>query len=307
MKILIILAAYNGEKYIKEQIDSILSQKDVSLEILIFDDASKDLTIDVVKKFSNDNRIKLIINPIGTGSAANNFFHAIQEISNKTFEKYDYISLSDQDDIWLSNKLKVATECLQKNNASLYCSNLNLWEEATNTQSIINKSHKQKEYDYLFESGSAGCTYVFTKDFCLELKEKIKKINYLEWKFFSHDWFIYFLARINKHTVFIDSNAYIKYRMHTNNLHGYLNKKTFRASIERLKVIQSGWYQEHIKGFNQLLHNAPVEKNIYKMYTKNYFSRLFVIIRYNFSLNRSFKKNIQFFIISTLPILRKIT
>ena len=106
MKILIILAAYNGEKYIKEQIDSILSQKDVSLEILIFDDASKDLTIDVVKKFSNDNRIKLIINPIGTGSAANNFFHAIQEISNKTFEKYDYISLSDQDDIWLSNKLK---------------------------------------------------------------------------------------------------------------------------------------------------------------------------------------------------------
>ena len=41
MKILIILAAYNGEKYIKEQIDSILSQKDVSLEILIFDDASK--------------------------------------------------------------------------------------------------------------------------------------------------------------------------------------------------------------------------------------------------------------------------
>lgn len=306
MKILIILAAFNGEKYIKEQISSILSQKGVSLDILIFDDASEDSTIAIVKSISKDNRVKLIRNTIGTGSAANNFFNAIQEISNKTFETYDYISLADQDDIWLPNKLKVATECLQKNNANLYCSNLILWEEATNTQSIINKSHKQKKYDYLFESGSAGCTYVFTIGFCLELKKAIKKTNYLDWKFFSHDWFIYFFARINKHTVFIDSNAYIKYRMHSSNLHGHLNKKTLWASLERLKVIQAGWYQEHIKGFNQLLENAPVEKHIYKMFIKNYFSRFFVVVRYNFSLNRSFKKSIQFFIISALPMLKKI-
>jgi rhamnosyltransferase len=307
MKILVILAAFNGEKYIKEQIDSILCQKEVSLDIFVFDDASNDKTKEIVEGFSNDSRVKLIKNSIGTGSAANNFLNAIKGISNDTFELYDCISLSDQDDIWLPNKLKVAAHCLRKGDASLYCSNLLLWNQDSNSQSIIKRDHKQKRFDFLFESGSAGCTYVFSTAFCLDLKKTIQKTNYLQWKYFSHDWFIYFFARINNYKVFIDPNANIKYRMHSNNLHGHLNKKTIWASLERLKVVQAGWYHEHIKGFNQLLQDDSVEKNIYRLFTKNYFSRLFVIIRYNFSLNRSFKKSIQFFIVNALPLLKKTT
>ncbi|MFT4847605.1 MAG: rhamnosyltransferase [Sediminicola sp.] len=307
MKILVILAAFNGEKYIKEQVDSILFQKDVSLDVFIYDDVSNDRTIDVLESFSDNNRVKLIRNLVGTGSAANNFFNAIQELSKETFELYDVVALSDQDDIWLPNKLKVASDCLRKNNASLYCSNLVLWDEALDTKSILKRSHKQKRFDYLFESGSAGCTYVFSVAFCLELKQVIQKTNYLQWKFFSHDWFIYFFARANNYKVFIDSNATIKYRMHSNNLHGYLNKKTLWASLERLKVVQAGWYHEHINGFNHLLQDGTVEKNIYAMFTKNYFSRLFVIIKYNFSLNRSVKKSLQFFIINAIPFFKKST
>ena len=304
MKIAVILAAYNGEKYIKEQLESILNQHDVSVDILVFDDASTDSTVTLIENFT-DRRIKLTQNAIGTGSAANNFFKAIKELPDEIFLRYDYISLSDQDDIWLPNKLKEATETLLKNGFSLYGSNLILWDEKSNSESIINRSHPQKKYDYLFESGSAGCTYVFTTAFSIELKKAILKTEYLEWKFFSHDWFIYFFARINGYTVFIDSNPYIKYRMHSNNLHGFLNKKNIRASIERLKVIQAGWYPEHIKGFRQLLQNKPVEEKIYQMYTKSYFTRLFVLFKYNFELNRSFKKNIQFFIISAIPLLKK--
>lgn len=304
MKILVILAAFNGEKYIKQQIDSILSQKDVSLDIFIFDDVSSDDTINIVKGYINDDRIKLFINSMATKSAANNFFKAIKEIPNETLATYNYISLSDQDDVWLPNKLKQAADCLINQNASLYGSNLILWDENAHSESIINKSHPQKKYDYLFESGSAGCTYVFTTAFCLELKNKIKTINYLQWKFFSHDWFIYFFARVNNYKVIIDSNANIKYRMHANNLHGFLNKKNVKASLERLKIIQSGWYDEHIKGFNQLLKQNSIERYIYSMYNKNYFTRIFIVVKYNFSLNRSFKKNIQFFIISALPLFR---
>lgn len=305
MKILVILATYNGEKYIKKQIESILLQNGVSLGIMVFDDASKDATVSIVDSFSSDNRIILTRNKIGTGSAANNFFHAIQEIPDETLKNYDYISLSDQDDIWLPDKLKAAAYALEMKNASLYCSNLILWDENANTESIINRSHYQKKYDYLFESGSAGCTYVFTTTFCFELKKKLAQTSYLQWKFFSHDWFIYFFARVNNFAVFIDSNAYIRYRMHSNNVHGYLNKRNFWASLERFRVIQDGWYQEQIKGFSQLLQDNSVEKYIYKMYTKNYLSRIYIVFKYNFNLNRSFKKNILFFIISALPLLKK--
>lgn len=305
MKTLVILAAFNGEKYIKQQLESILGQKDVDLDIHVFDDASTDTTVEIVKSFSTDKRITLSRNSIGTRSAANNFFKALTEMSSETLSAYDCISLSDQDDIWLPDKLKVALKKLQTENASLYGSNLNLWDEVSGAKSVINKSHPQKKFDYLFESGSAGCTYVFTKTFCLALAETIKKTNYLQWKFFSHDWFIYFFARLNNYKVVIDANAYIDYRMHSNNLHGYLNQNTFQASLERLKVIQDGWYHEHIKGFNQLLDENAIEKKIYDRYTKNYFSRLAVVMQYHFSLNRSFKKSIQFFIISALPLLKR--
>jgi rhamnosyltransferase len=305
MRTLVILAAYNGEKYIEEQLQSILLQNDVDLDVMVFDDASRDTTESIVQNLSVDSRIKWFKNSTRSGSAANNFFNAIKEISDEIFKSYDYIALSDQDDVWLPEKLSAAITKLQVEQASLYGSNLILWDEEANTQSLITKSHPQQKYDYLFESGSAGCTYVFTTAFCLELKKCIIATNYLDWKFFSHDWFIYFFARANKYKVVLDANAYIKYRMHSSNLHGFLNKNTLSASLERLKVVRMGWYQEHIKGFEKMLPHNSVEKHIYQRYVHNYFSRIFVVIQYNFKLNRSFKKSIQFFIISFLPLLKK--
>jgi len=302
MKILVILASYNGEKYIKEQIDSILSQEEVNVEIWIFDDVSKDKTIQIVGSYYKENRIKLIKNNFQQGSAANNFFKAVKYFQDDFLKQYDYVAFSDQDDIWLSNKLFAATEMLKNECSNLYMSNLILWEEKTNKKSIINKSYSQKEYDYLFEGGSAGCTYVFTNKFCIDLKGTLEKIDYSHWKFFSHDWFVYFFARINDYGVSIDSNAYILYRIHENNVHGQLNTNSIFAIKERLRFIKQGWYFEHIKGFLQLIPQKSKERFIYKLYSKNYFTRLFVLLRYNFRMMRSSKKFIQFLIVSLLPI-----
>ena len=75
---------------------------------------------------------------------------------------------------------------LKKEHSSLYFSNLILWDEKTNNKSIINKSYPQKKYDFLFEGGSAGCTYVFTNDFCLGLKNVLKKtLKLTEFPFIS--------------------------------------------------------------------------------------------------------------------------
>jgi rhamnosyltransferase len=302
MEILVILASYNGEKYIKQQIESVLSQEGVSVKIKVFDDVSNDNTIGIIDSFSCDKRIQLIKNSSPTGSAASNFFSAIKLVQDDVLNQYDYIAFSDQDDIWLPNKLKAATEMLKKEQSDLYMSNLILWEEKTNTKSIINKSYPQKKYDYLFEGGSAGCTYVFTNDFCVDLKRTLEKVDYTIWKFFSHDWFVYFFSRINDFGVSIDSNAYILYRIHENNVHGQLNINSIFAIKERLRLVKEGWYFENIKGFMQLIPQNSKERFIYRLYSKNYLTRMFILLRYNFNLMRSSKKFIQFFIVSLLPI-----
>jgi rhamnosyltransferase len=302
MKVLIILASYNGVKYIKEQVNSILTQEAVNITIKIFDDGSKDGTVDLVSSWKEYEQVHLTQNQIPTGSAANNFFNALQSFEDTFLDQYDYISFADQDDIWLPNKLKVATDRLQLEKSELYMSNLILWEEKTNKKSVINKSYPQKKFDYLFEGGSAGCTYVFTSFFGKELKKRLETINYKDWQFFSHDWLVYFFARLQNYKVVIDENAYILYRVHDTNVHGQLNTFSLYAIKERLKLIKEGWYFKQAEGFVNLLYADSEEYKIYKMYSKNYFTRIYVILRYNFSLIRSPKKAIQFFIISLLPL-----
>lgn len=302
MKVLVILASYNGVKYIEEQIDSIIAQMGVNVTLKIFDDCSNDGTIELVSTLKKYEQVQLIHNKIPTGSAANNFFNALSSFEDSFLQRFDFIAFADQDDIWLPNKLQVAAKSLDSNKSDLYMSNLILWEEKLNKKSIIKKSFPQKKYDYLFEGGSAGCTYVFTSFFGKELKNILKTLNYKDWQFFSHDWFVYFFARLNHFKVVIDKNAYILYRIHDTNVHGQLNTFSFYAIKERLRLITEGWYFKQAKGFMSLLYPNSVEYKIYSLYSKNYFTRLYIILRYNFSLIRSPKKAIQFFIISLLPL-----
>ena len=302
MKILVILASYNGAKYIEEQIDSILNQESVFVHIMVFDDCSKDNTIEVLNKYILNANVSINKREKGTGNAPRNFLDAILSLSDEFVNSYDCIAFSDQDDIWFPNKMFEAAKMLSKEQSSLYFSNLNLWDEITNYKAIINKSYAQKKYDFLFEGGSAGCTYVFTNDFCLGLKKILKNTNYYDWELFSHDWFVYFYARANGFKVSIDNNAYITYRIHANNSYGQVNKISISAIKERLKYIKNGWYFNHIKEFSAFITPNSVESKIYYLYTKNYFTRLYVLLKYNFELMRSPKKFIQFFIISLLPV-----
>jgi rhamnosyltransferase len=307
MNFLVILASFNGAKFIEEQIISILTQEDVNVTILVFDDGSTDGTIDLLfSKFSlTTNNVKIIQNSIPTGSAANNFLQAIKSIDDKIIDAHDYIALSDQDDIWLPNKLKEAGKTLKKEKSDLYMSNLILWNERSNTISLIKKSFNQKKYDYLFEGGSAGCTYVFSKQLNYILKKTINEVEYKKWNFLSHDWFIYFVARLNGLIVFIDYRALIRYRIHETNVHGQLNIFSFYALKERLKLIMNGWFYHQAKSYLTLLPTHSAESKIYRLYTKNYFTRMYVLFRFNFSLIRSNKKALQFFMLSLLPLRNK--
>jgi glycosyltransferase involved in cell wall biosynthesis len=101
------MCTYNGEAYIKEQLDSILQQSYSNLEIIITDDKSSDKTIEIIKEYQkNDKRIKFYENEINLGFLKN-FEKAISLCSG------DYIALADQDDIWKLNKLETFIQAIQ--------------------------------------------------------------------------------------------------------------------------------------------------------------------------------------------------
>ena len=96
----ILMATYNGEKYIGEQIESILSQSYTNWIIRISDDCSKDKTAEIIKKYAEEypEKIEIIENKSPSGSAKNNFFRLLGISTG------EYIMCCDQDDIWKENK-----------------------------------------------------------------------------------------------------------------------------------------------------------------------------------------------------------
>jgi glycosyltransferase involved in cell wall biosynthesis len=112
MKISVCLASYNGEKYIAEQINSILRQLDDRDELIISDDSSTDKTLSIIKGF-NDSRIKLF--------PGNTFYNPVYNFENALKQSAgEVIVLSDQDDIWLENKLPVIRQRFKNKPSKIY-------------------------------------------------------------------------------------------------------------------------------------------------------------------------------------------
>ncbi|MFW0743016.1 glycosyltransferase family 2 protein [Aliarcobacter butzleri] len=128
MKRSVCIATYNGEKYIKEQLGSILSQIGENDEVIISDDSSTDNTVETIKSF-NDNRIKIFKNTKEKGYTRN-FENALEKASG------DIIFLSDQDDVWVENKVQKMTEILKEYDFVVSDNSI-----VNENLEIINKSH----------------------------------------------------------------------------------------------------------------------------------------------------------------------
>lgn len=234
-RILVLLAAYNGDKYIEEQLDSILAQEGVEVSVLISLDLSTDRTLEIVHEYeSKHSNITLL--PYGEkfGSAGKNFLHLIL---NADFEGFDYVAFSDQDDIWLKEKLAHAVEYIETHKIDAYSANVTaFWEDGS--EKLIKKSHPQVEFDYLFESSGPGCTFVLSKSLFSAIKKHVNdnldKLGLL----WIHDWFCYSFARFNNYKWKIDSTPYMLYRQHSANEVGA--NSGLESFIKRCKVMLGG-------------------------------------------------------------------
>lgn len=225
---LVLLSTYNGELYIKEQLESLIGQKYVHIDILIRDDGSTDSTIDVIESIiSNNNlneRIKILK---GTNTGIHGSF---AELINCATDEYDYYLFSDQDDIWDLDKAFVATELLQLYQVPFYwgCARLvnskgeSLGVSTSSPQVFefyMNSSHK------VMTPGVQGCTMALTKDFFLFVRES----NYP--RFYGHDTWIPIVANYCYGGVY-DTVPRMSYRQHDSSWTGNRDKKLKQIKIE---------------------------------------------------------------------------
>lgn len=247
-KIIVLMAVYRGAAWLEEQIDTILGQEDVDVELYISIDKSGDGSEEICSEAVKNNHTVHLISEDGVfGNAAANFFHLLSKVD---LSNCDYISLADQDDIWLPKKLISGVKMLQEHGASGYSSNLlAFWPDGK--EYIVEKSQPYQPYDHFYESASAGCTYVLTKPLGMDVQNFLCSQDVNLMAMVNHDWFIYAYARCHGYKWSFDSEYYIRYRQHHNNAVGV--NRGVRAFRKRIFPLVFGWYNKSQKIIVELL------------------------------------------------------
>lgn len=235
-RIAILLAAFNGMRWLGEQLDSIFAQTKVSVTIFISVDISSDGTEEWVNQRAQTD-IRIIVLPHGErfGGAARNFFRLLRDVDCSDF---DYVSFADQDDFWFADKLTRAVDVLQHTRADAYSSNvIAFWPSGR--RSVIEKSQPQRKWDFLFEAAGPGCTYVMKTDFVQALQARLRERWDETQEVGLHDWFTYAFARANGYRWVIDDRPGMLYRQHAENQVGV--NEGWRAFVHRARKIWNGW------------------------------------------------------------------
>ena len=209
----IAMATYNGEKYLKEQLDSLINQSYKSIEIVIVDDCSKDNTIGLIKQYQEKfNFIRLFINEKNSG-VTSTFEKAITESKGK------YIAISDQDDIWELDKIEILLNEIDDFDA-VYSNSLLVDSQGNSLGKSFTTIMNMKTYKigtpFLLSNSVPGHTILMKKDFV----EKILPIP----KNILFDLWIGFCAAGNNGIKFIDKTL-VKYRQHDSNTIGTRDSK----------------------------------------------------------------------------------
>lgn len=236
------IATYNGEKFIKEQLDSILCQLSNDDEVVISDDGSTDKTLEIIESYK-DKRIKIFHHKkdekLSKIKQGRNFYYATQNFSN-ALEKVsgDYVFLSDQDDIWLQNKVSRSLELLKKNdvivhNYQVVDVNGNLTKEQQFSKNPLHKS----VFANIMDSHFRGCCMAFKSDI-------LKKCLPIPVNVIGHDYWIGAIA--SKYcSIFYEINPLIQSRWYPESVSSkkktsFIYKIQFRLTLlmELLKRIK---------------------------------------------------------------------
>jgi rhamnosyltransferase len=170
--VIVLMATYNGEKYLEEQIDSIMQQKDVCIRLYIRDDGSTDNTVGILRKMQNRYKEQLHWKAGKNIGYRRGFLQLLKEC-----QEADYYAFSDQDDVWEPYKISRAVRLLSDRDGGqplLYASALYLTD--SNLQNRVLKKYdksRQNLKGHILRGGLSGCTFVFNQ----MLREKANRVE----------------------------------------------------------------------------------------------------------------------------------
>lgn len=220
----VVMATYNGEKYLKQQLDSILQQTIAPKEIIIVDDGSTDHTVAIIKTYAHDDRIRLLINEKNIGYI-------------KSFEKgmlnatCSLVALSDQDDIWLPHKLETLLLHMQ-GNIAVYSDSILIDEKGESLLKKMSDIKNQLTYDnclmYAIGAWAPGHAMLFKK----ELIEKATPFPTIV----THDFWLGFVASCYGGIRYVNE-VLVQYRQHAHNAIGANTRQQGREKpTKRTKI-----------------------------------------------------------------------
>lgn len=221
MKVLVLLSTYNGECYLREQLDSLYAQEGIDIYILVRDDGSKDETVKILKNFQASKGKMAIIagENIGVGPS---FLDLINEAVTK-YPEYDYYAFCDQDDVWFNHKIETGVieleKCTGKQKmffSGVINTNSNLQPIASSCIRMVNSFGANLVSNYIL-----GCTMLMNG----ALLREINKINTIPYSIPNgkapiHDAWAAFVAYSLNADVIQSTSELMYYRQHGHNVVG---------------------------------------------------------------------------------------
>lgn len=216
----IIMGTYNGERYIKEQIDSIIKNTWNNWRIWVCDDGSTDKTEEIVKQYQKEYPDKIFWKPNEKNKGA-----AINFLDGARRAQGNYVMFCDQDDYWLPNKIEDTLNCMKEAEAQYGDKTpITVFTDAIvvdeQLQTIKDSFHKSSKLDtskldlphMLMENKMMGCTMLLNRALLEKLEKFPKKVR-------MHDWWAGIVAAAYGRIIYLDKSTML-YRQHTNNVVG---------------------------------------------------------------------------------------
>ena len=251
-KVDVLVATYNGEKYIKQQIESLLNQTYKNIQIYISDDCSTDGTRQILKEYENNNRIKIFYQEKNLGYVGN-FEFLLHQVKSNLY------MLCDQDDVWKKEKIEKSVEKLKSEDLDLVFGDLEVVDENLNTiYSSYNKymhmSEKIENYyqdyrlQYLYNC-MTGCTMLSKRKYLDKILPLPKNSKYM-----IHDYWIGLIVSLNGKVGYLNT-PYILYRQHGKNQVG---TKKASKTCKKLKEIRDFSIDIRIGVFETYIENEDI-------------------------------------------------
>ena len=242
----ILMATYNGEQYISEQIDSILTQTFAEWKLFIHDDGSSDHTVEIIREYASRYPDKIVVvEGAKTGGAKNNFFYLFSKV------EAPYYMCTDQDDVWLPEKIRITRQAMlaleTEHTSAPDCSNVHgankpclVFTDLTvvdgQLQVIAEKMSAYQGLDcqnvsfnrVLIQNVVTGCTMMANRS----LRDELVKLNDYR-DVLMHDWWAALVAAAFGKMAFV-SEPTILYRQHGRNSVGAQNANKFGYMLKRM-------------------------------------------------------------------------